>query len=224
LPSEVSDIQVINNTLFFSLGGYLAPGGIFWVDLPATVKPQKLTDSSNAKITFWKNRYWIMSDVGDACWGVTDYSLVDLTTKKVSHIASSTSGCFEGEEYIDIDKVSRMILAFHTQDFGSETESDKDGIYQYVIAIPLSNSSIKEVVIAKQEMPADITSIIYLEGSNQLLLVGEEKYLYDFSSKTLLKTDVAVPTPIPLPEVINKTFEDKIKGLNLPPDYTFVQE
>lgn len=220
LPREVSDMQVINNTLFFSLGGYLTPGGVFWVDLPPSTKPQKLLDGPNAKITYWKNRYWIIRGEGDFCWGIRDYSLVDITSKKITHIARSNMGCIEGEELIDIDKRERMILAFHSR---GSIHSDNNGIYQYVTGVSLLDPSVKEEIIAKQNMPSDITSIKYLEKSDQLLLLGKEKYLYDFSSKTIKKTEMVLPSPTPEHEIQNY-IDDKIKKLNLPNEYEFVLE
>ncbi len=219
----VSDMQVLNNTLFFSIGGYMTSGATFWMTLPPTGQPQKLTGGSNGRIQYWKNRYWLMNGEGDACWGTTSYSLIDLSTKKLAEIASSTSGCIEGEEFVDIDKRDRMIMAFHTAGSGEGGEGG-NGVYQYVIAIPLANPTVKDGVIAKQDMPSDITSVVYLENSDQLLLMGKEKYLFDFSSKSITKTDMLIPTPTSAETTQNKTFKDKINELNLPSGYVFVLE
>lgn len=219
----VSDMQVLNNTLFFSIGGYLTSGATFWMTLPPIGQPQKLTDGANGKIQYWKDRYWLINGEGDACWGETSYSLIDLTTKKVTEIASSSPGCNEGEEYVDIDKRNRMIMAFHTADSG-EGGYRGNGIYQYVVAIPLNNPSAKEGIIAKQDMPAGITSVVYLADTDQLLLVGKEKYMYDFSSKAITKTDITVPTSTTLTSTQNKKFRDKVKELTLPSEYEFILE
>lgn len=218
----VADMQVINNTLFFSVGGYLTSGATFYLSLPPTSQPQKLADSANGKIEFMKNHYWIISGEGDACWGVAHYSLLDLTSKRVTEIAGSTSGCFEGEEYVDIDKRDRMILAFHTAGTGEGGE-DGNGVYQYVLAVPLSNPKTKEGIIAKQNMPSGITSISYLEDKDQLVLYGKESFVFDFASQTLTKTSApSSPTQSPVQQSSEKTFSDKIKELNLPQEYEFV--
>lgn len=219
----VSDLQAINNTLFFSIGGYLTSGASFYQPLPPIGQPQKLAVGANGRIQYWKNHYWIINGEGDACWGTSSYSLIDLASKKVTPIATSTSGCYEGEEFVDIDKREKMIMAFHTAGSGEGGEGGS-GIYQYVIAIPLTNPTAKEGIIAKQDMPSGITSVVYLTNSDQLLLVGKEKYLFDFSSKSINKTDMTVPTPTPSSSAQNKTFKDKIKDLNLPIGYEFVLE
>lgn len=221
----VSDMQVINNTLFFSIGGYLTSGATFWMVLPPTGQPQKLTGGANGRIQYWKDRYWLINGEGDACWGSTSYSLIDLTTKKVTEIATSTSGCFEGEEFVDIDKRNKMILAFHTAGTG-EGGDQGNGIYQYVVAVPLNNPTVKEGVIAKQDMPEGITSVVYLPDTDILLLTGKEKYFFNFLSKAITKTDTSpvIPTPLPSESSQNKTFKDKIIELVLPTGYEFVLE
>lgn len=209
----ISDMQILHDTLFFSIGGYMTSGATYYLSLPPINQPQKLIDSANGKIVFMKNRYWIISGEGDSCWGFADFSLLDLNTKKVTHVAESTIGCFEGEEYIEIDKKERMILAFHTA----------DGIYQYVIAVPLSNPATKEGVIAKQNMPSGITSISYIQDKDQLILNGEVNYLFDFSSQSLVKTsETPKPNHAAIPLQPDKSLSDKVKELNLPSEYEFV--
>jgi len=223
-PSELADIKIIDRTLYFSLGGYLAPGAIFWMDLPPASKPQKLTDSSNGVVAYWKNRYWVVGGEGDACGGFMDYSLVDLIQKKVTHIASSTVGCFDGEGYIEIDKRDRMIMAFHTTGTGDGGDNDS-GIYKYVIAIPLDNPAIKEGVIAKQNMPAEITDIRYSKDADQLFLYGKQKYIFDFLSNSIQKVDELPSVPEEsLLWKVNKTLSEMIKEIKLPYYYEFVLE
>lgn len=218
----ISDMQVLNKTLFFSVGGYLMSGATFYVPLPPSNPPLKLADSANGKIVFMKNRYWIISGEGDSCWGTTHYSLLDLMTKQVTDVATSNVGCIEGEEYVDIDKRDRMILAFHTSDTGFSSK-ESNGIYQYVIAVPLSNPAIKEGVIAKQNMPSGITSVSYIQDKDQLILSGEENYLFDFSSQSLVKTsETPKPSHAAIPLQPDKSFSDKVKELNLPSEYEFV--
>lgn len=183
----ISDLQVIDKTLFFSIGGYLAGGATYWLNLPPSGTPKQLTESSNGKIEKMNNRYWIIGGEGDACWGVTNYSLIDLNTKIVTPVATSTSGCYEGEEYIDIDKRDRMLLSFHTPDFGGSDGKPDEGIYQYVIAVPLSNPKAKAGVISKQDMPVGITDIKYFENKDSLILSGKGLYVFDFETNKLSK-------------------------------------
>ncbi len=227
-PNEVSDMQVINNTLYFSLGGYLTNGGIFWLDLPFTDNPlpHKLIDSANAKIIQWENKSWILGGSGDACWGITDFSLVDLSTKTVSHIAKSTTGCIEGEEYVGIDKKNRMILAFHTPDReGGTVDKGTKGIYQYILAVPLANPEASESIVSKQDMPQDITAVKYSKDMDKLYLLGNENYLYDLATQVMTKVDM-VPDVFPttFPQWKDQKISEVIKGISLPAGYHFVYE
>ena len=218
----VSDMQILNDTLFFSIGGYLTSGATYYLSLPPMGQTQKLANSTNGKIEFIKGRYWIVSGEGDACLGFRHYSLLDLVTKKVTEIADSVTGCIEGEEYISIDKRDRMILAFHTAETG-EGGDEGNGIYQYVIAVPIANPNMKEGVIAKQNMPAGITAMNYLEDTDQLVLYGKESYVFDLSSQALTKTNAPPkPTPLVVQQSSDKTFSDNVRALNLPDEYEFV--
>lgn len=221
-PYTTSDMQIIDNTLYFSLGGYMAYGATFWISLPPTGQPQMLADGANSRIVYLKNNYLLVSGEGDGCWSMSDYSLLDLPSKMATEIASSKSGCVEGEEYIDIDKLERMIMAFHTA--GTEEGENGKGKYKYVVAIPLTNPSSIEEIITEENMPNNIGKIIYLENTNQLLLIGTENYLYDFSSKQITKTDMLIPSPTPGSKIQEKPLEDKVKELNLPEGYQFVEE
>lgn len=183
----ISDLKAIDNTLFFSVGGYLAGGATYWINLPPTGKPQKLTDSANGKIEFMNNRYWLISGEGDGCWGSTTYSLLNINTKRITPIATSNVGCIEGEEYIGIDKRDRMLFSFHTQDFSGTQEQDSTGIYKNIVAVPLTNPTAKVEVISKQTMPTGINEIRYSEEQDKLLLFGNVVYVYDFTANKLDK-------------------------------------
>lgn len=183
----ISDLQAIDNTLFFSVGGYLAGGATYWINLPPTGKPQKLTDSANGRIEFMNNRYWLIGGEGDSCWGTTNYSLLNINTKRITPVATSNVGCTEGEEFIGIDKRERMLLSFHVSNLASTPEQESLGIYKNIVAVPLTNPSVKTEVISKQEMPVGINTIKYSEQQDKLLLFGNAVYIYDFSTNKLNK-------------------------------------
>jgi hypothetical protein len=219
----VSDIQVLNNTLFFSIGGYMTDGATFWIDLPFLGQVQKLIDGPNGSISFWKNKYWLNTGEGDGCGGFGTTSIIDLKTKKVTKIADLHFGCLEGEELIDIDKKERAIMAFHTSGTG-EGGVESNGIYQYVTGIPLNNPTEIEGIIAKQDMPSGINSIVYILEADQLVLKGKTNYFYDFFTKTISKAEV-IPTPTPLPTSAitpDNPSLDLVKKLNLPSEYQLV--
>lgn len=234
LVDSVSDLIVIDNTLFFSLGGYAAKGAVFSVDLPPKTKPKKLVNnSSSAFFSFWENRYWVIGSEADGLWNKIDYYLLDLESKKVNFVITREQGSCQGEKYIGIDKRDRMIFAGYEDKNTNNIEfscgdDDETPIYKYIFGISLSIPPIKEGIIAKQNMPSNIGSIEYLENTDQLYLIGydDENYLYDFNSKSITKTDMPIPQdwyfgedyPSPLSKYI---IEDRIKELALPSGYSF---
>lgn len=225
LPNELSDMKVVGNTLFFSFGGYLIRGGLFYLDLPPQTKPTKILDSRNARISFWKNRYWIIGGEGDACWSSTDFSLLDIHAKQVKHVATSSMGCNEGEEYIEIDKRNRMLLAYHSPSIEGEIPADSmSDIYRSVSAVYVLEPSVKEGVIAEKDMPKNISKMYYLPQTDQLALVGLENYRYDFSSRTIEKVTTLPPEPEKDTPVMSRPVAEAISSLTLPSGYTFVLE
>lgn len=214
----VGEMQIINNGLFFSIGGYLASGAIYWINLPPQGTAKRLVGQANGRIEYMNNQYWVIGGEGDACGGGQTYSLLDINTKKVTHIADSLLGCVDGEEYIGIDIRNRMILSYHT----GENSDNIDYAYKYVTAIPLLNPSVKEGIIAKQNMPAGISSVYYSEKDDQLWLSGKENYIFDFKTKEIVKVDTKFVIPTPTPEVQEKSFRDKIKDIRLPEGYEFM--
>jgi hypothetical protein len=220
---DVSKIQVIGNTLYYSLGGYLKSGAIYWMNLPPTGKVIKLVDGRNQSIEYWHDKYWIIGGEGDACWGITDYSLFDVTSKKVTFITTSTSGCTDGEEMVDVDKHERMLMAGHNN-VGFQTETQYyENTYDYVLAIPLNTPEVKTGIIAKQDMPKDVGKIEYLADKDQLLLTGRSVYIYDMATKRMIKTEIDFKAPTPTPRV-QKDFSNMVNELKLPSGYKFEYE
>jgi hypothetical protein len=185
--------------------------------------PSKIEGSRGGTVSYSDGRYWLIYGTGDGCFSVGDYSLIDLTTQKVTHVAESRSGCADGEENFGIDKRGRMLVASHKSP-GSEW--DGTVIYEYVAAIPLDNPSDIQGVIARQDMPKGIDSIEYLKASDQLLLMGDKKYLYDFSSKSLVETSKLFPTSTPYPPYpdYEQQMNKKISDLKLTGGYEMVLE
>lgn len=181
----ISDFQIIDDTLFFSVGGYLLEGATFALDLPPKEKPKQISENPNAKIIKRQGRYWLISGEGDACWMFQNYSLLEPKTKKVTHIATSDIGCYDGEQYLDIfDKRDRMVFAGFKKD---RENPDSESQYLYLLAVPINNPKVKEGVISKQDMPAGITGISYFESKDSFLLTGQAFYSFDFSNNKLIK-------------------------------------
>lgn len=220
--NEVTDFQIIDDTLYFSLGGYLRSGGILWVRLPPVTKPQLLTKSRNAELVNWKGKTWLVGGEGDACWSKTGFSLVDLSTKKATEIATSIKGCAAGEKLIDLDKRNRVIMAYHTA--GEDNGDDNNGVYQYIKAVSLANPTITEEIISKQNMPDGITDIKYDANADKLYLYGKSIYEYSFVNK-IIKVSGSKPNipEIVVPKTEMMSISEQVKSIVLPEGYDFVE-
>lgn len=196
----INDIRIIGNEIYFSTGGYMAIGGLYWAPLEPLGKPKLLADARNSKITNFAGHDWLLSGEGDGCGGFTDYNLLDFKTKKITKIATSKSGCAEGDEMIDIDKNERMILAYHKNT--SENEYG-DLRYTSVVAVSINNPQLKEGVIDLATMPKNVKSIKYIESSNSLALKGDKLSIYNLDSKQFTKE-------IELPNEMGNTAIDSI--------------
>lgn len=212
----INDLQVIDNTLYFSVGGYMTSSADFAVPLPPVTGIKKLSDTDSIyHKTKINDLYFIVDGFGDACFGGGSYSLVDFKTKKVTKIVDSVSGCSEGEEYIGMDNSDRLIMAGH--------HSYEPIIYDYILAVPLANPSTKVGLIAKQNMPTNINKVWYFKDKNQLVLEGIENYIFDLQTNQLTKTDKKLlPKEPTVTSNYNRSFKDKIKELNLPHEFQFV--
>lgn len=172
-----ASLQVIDARLFVSVSAYLEDGALYWMDLPPSGKLQKINGAKGGEIVQAYNRYWIVKKDGELCWVQTDFSLLNITSKEITPIFTAMEGCRGGDAFISIDINDRMIFAHHGDSVCTDVPPDTTpyssrSYFDYVFAVPLSNISTTEEIIAEQHMPPCITSLFYNEKSNQLLLLG----------------------------------------------------
>lgn len=183
----LDSLQIIDDTLYFSVAGYLAGSDMFWMDSP-TGDVQKINYSADLGISDIENRggrYWLAGGEGDACWSVTNHGLFDPATKTAKHVLTSFAGCFEGEELIDFDSQERMIVAYH-RDLDASSSAQTQ-VYTYIKTTPIDNPSSPEYLLSEQEMPTNVYDLDYASESGQLALVGKSVHLFDIASRKLEK-------------------------------------
>lgn len=181
----IVSLKVLDNTLFFSLGAYLTPGEMYWINLSQGRSVQQLMYANEKgygipQVEKIRNNYFFITSEGDACSSVADYSLLDMQTKELTPVAQTNRGCGGGIEYLGIDSQNRMLLAPHTG--GSEISM---GRYTNVFAKTLQPQQQKHEVIAMQAMPENISFIKYRTETNSLFLFGDTVYEYAISSQKL---------------------------------------
>lgn len=179
---SLDDLQVVDNTLYFSVAGYLAPGREYWLDLPPTdIDPTLLIKTSNPKIVQISGHYFVKGGEGDACWGDADYSLLDINTKEVVPMVESHIGCSEGNQYFGIDNQDRFIMAYHNGEY------EVSNYFESIVGVPILNPDTEEGIIAKQDMPEQVDGVVLLEDGQTLILTGKEIYTFNIVTKQLAK-------------------------------------
>lgn len=182
-------LQVFDNTLFFSYGEYITKHPVYWLDLPQKGQPQILKEEAeNGGIIKIRDKYYLVESDGDACVGWGEYSLLDISVKKLTFLVSVKSGCASGDEYLGVDLKDRMILAHHeVPKEGEKIESPffnefTSTVYKYVYAISVTNPAVREGIIAAQNMPKDVAGMFYLEDQNEILILGKAVTIYHLNS------------------------------------------
>jgi len=229
-----NNFEIIDNVLLISLGGYLAGGGTFYLDLPPKGIMKSLINGEGSSIEKIGNHLFAISGFGDACIGLKNFQLFNITTKQLQKIADTSSGCTEGDEYIALDSQDRMILANHTGDYfenyyetyDNYLETDIPNPYKYIYSISIYNPQDRQILISETDMPNYIRKIQYDENSNTIRLYGiKEYYILNLSTRSLEKQSIlATPEPYVSEPETEKETVDQLIELNLPEDYEFSEE
>lgn len=177
-PDWVPSMEVIGDQLFFAVGGYLTAGATYYLPLPPMQKPS-LLEKTAYRIEKIDKYYFFIDAFGDGCGGGGKYYLFDPDSRRTTFVTNFEVGCQEGEDFIALDKRGMFLMAGH---------EGVDAIYKYVTAIPLNNLTIKEGVIAREQMPEKIVGREYsLERDQLFLLAPSAAYIFDFGTKQISK-------------------------------------
>ena len=210
----ITDLALVNDRLIVSIGGYLAGGGMYTLNLPPDGKPAKLiTESSNGTIFYQNGKYWIRGGEGDACQGGSYFDLLDPKTFKTTEIASDYSDCDgSGSLILALDYKSQVVMTeFVGNSDPSAVSSDNPSIpplYQDLYLAPFKAPKQKVMLLTKKTMPAYISEISYDSSSSTVYLKGKLNYAYDLDKKQLKPIDV-VPEISPTPSVDSSKVEFK---------------
>jgi len=186
----INEIQIINNTLFFTTGGYLAGGAVYYLDLPLSdKKPQLIVKGQNPNIEKIHDRYWILGGEGDACWVATDVSSFNPDNKQVTKIKDFNYRCGEGTQYIGIDKKNRILFLTYKR----ANPDDLVGYLAKIEAIHSNNPQQTDILISGSTLK-DINYNIEYSGDNDQILLYEQNKVFLFDvNKNALETLVELP-------------------------------
>lgn len=187
---SVTNMQLFENSLFFTTSGYLAGSDIFWLATPEA-SIQKLNYSEKyglGKIIYDQihNRYWLTGGEGDSCWGTENFALLDMKSKRVTPVITTSEGCSSGESFVALDNQDRMLVSYHQTKEGALSPNEQ--VFLSLVAIPIASPSHKYTLLDKVSMPKQTYAIKYSSEGGQLALAGETGlYIYHLDSGQLNK-------------------------------------
>lgn len=183
----IGDPQILDDVLYFSVGEYLGEGATYRLPLPVRGQPQKFSDKTFSEIKKMRDTYWAINGFGDSCIGILNFSFFNPKTLTATEMFTSLVGCQSGEEVRGLTADHKMILATHTIEADNAKIPRDSTLYTKVAVASLSNPTERVNVISEEQMPKNIYDLLYSEQHDQLLLLGPEIYLFDFSKNSLEK-------------------------------------
>jgi glutamine cyclotransferase len=215
----IDGLYRIGDTLYFSTGGYLANGEMYYIKVPFEQNKIGIVEGMSkggGNLKEIDGNYWIWNGDGDVCIVFGSLSLFDPKTNKAVPIAKYRNDCGTGNELVIAkDKVLNLHSVGEGEYIGTST-------YTHVTSIDVNNPQKEDNLISKSDMPSSIHEIIYDKQNNLLLLSGNEKYVYDIYNKILVKKDFVKPKD---PSKYQGTYMDstisKLKEIKLPEGYRF---
>ena len=176
---EFTSLQVINNKLYFSIGGYAAASAIYVIESPDDISSRKLIFSNRASssIKYDDGRFWIEGGMGDAGEGFAFRMAFDPATNAIGKEIRTAQNQVNGEIYMGSSKTEAYIAKFAHKNPENT---------QFL--------RIKEVYARNLADPENTRSIF----TESAIYPGTKDVLYDFEAgKIYLLTDDVVVSSAP---------------------------
>lgn len=180
--------RVIDDSLYFSYGAYMASYPVFYINYPPVSEPKILIDKfEHAQFATRNDEYYLVGGLGDGCFSRRRFSKFDPKTKQAWPTFTSTEGCGEGSILLDFASDNELVMATRIEDPVKTSQRIWWflGIYTEVYKIDPKNPAEKKMIIDSATMPKNIKNITFFSDSNKLALIGDDIYVYDINSKKL---------------------------------------
>lgn len=182
-------LVLIGDTVYFSFtrGEDVLDNSVNYIDLSENnISVKKIMASgANHLIQRW-GYYWLEGGYGHA--GAYDSTMVffDTVSKKTGEVIISGYGGEEGSDLLGVTKDGMVVIGFK-KEVGEEGGWDIT-VYNKVTTHLLNNENKNTVTLFDvSDMPTNVEDIFYREEENDLYLVGDEVWLYDFDTKNTVK-------------------------------------
>lgn len=222
----IDNMTIVDNKLFVSIGGYLAGGGLYKLNLPPDSQSAKLVLDSPGVITKIDDQYWISHGFGDGCWGKTTYSLFNTNTYQTTEIVADSDDCEgNGTQVLTLNHKQSAIVAEAIGDTTPSNNTDIDNrhvIYTSIYQVPHRSPKQKISLISNKIMPKNITELEYDTNLKKIILKSPSAiFIFDPDTKDLNEYQHYVPDPTPtmtnIIEVSQIEFQDVLPFLEKVP-------
>lgn len=180
-PSNIYLGEIFDNTLFFNAGGYATDQFLYSLDFSDIKSKPKLVsdDDLYSNISYLDGNYWISGGIGDAGVSVDKRALFNIKKQEIIGQAIETSSDLGvGTQYIGADDSRAFIAVF----------DDVSNVHLSEIhSLDLMKKKEPKTIISKKEMPSNIQSVVYMYDKKNLVLFGDDAYVYNLEEKNLKK-------------------------------------
>lgn len=209
----LESLDVYENSLLFSFGRYFG-GYQYRVNLSKGFQAEQIGEViSGSFAPDWHGRTWLVGGFGDGCAGRADFYIVDRNSWKSELITSVNQTCENGEMVIGIDKRDRILIGGFV---------DEDMKFSYITSRFVTNPTIEEGIISKEEMPKEIKKVEYDPEANRIVMSTDTKsYIHLLNTKETTESATLVTNFVadqPYPHE-NQGITEKIEQMDLPDGY-----
>ena len=184
IVEPINEVWVLENDLYVQFGSDKNVH-IVWANLPAVNNFKELLTGNHQVVFKMNDTYWLESTVADGCVSHTNIRPLNTDNKKIGPEISFSDECGDGKLFIGQRKNALVVEEFHNEDPGEE---DIAAVLDRVYLLSINDLTKRSLLSSEEDLPyLDADRVYYSPASDQLLLFGEDVYLYDVETDFLKK-------------------------------------
>lgn len=183
-PDAINDVIIINKTLYFSVGGYLRPSALYYLDLPPEKNELTLfIREGNKSVKYKYGKIWIYGGFGDGCIFSESYEPFDITRKTRNPEIIVNMDCENGTRLVGVNNKGAIIGEFEKDKNTNSSFSQNVKLVDiyYASIIP---HGMHTYILTSENMPDNITLVEFMENENRLKLINKNDnkiYIFDLN-------------------------------------------
>jgi hypothetical protein len=189
LSQYVNQLEVIDNKLFITLGGYMMEGGVYYVDLEKGLDSLNFVGQArNPTVEKIDDTYIVFAGEGDACYSESVFYVINEKMDELVKKLEVKDDCGASQRV-----VGREGSKVYVADLELKSEAEFESLHKQIYMIDLVHSQGLGMFINDEQMPSDVTRVVIKDG--KALLYGYNMHVYD--EKLQKMTKISVPTAVP---------------------------